>query len=142
MYDTQVNFSDWFYFQEALENHISNLLDSRGYIMFFKKDGQVFGAPEESRIMFARLKTPEKDEKQTEEPGGFLGFNLLRSMFGDMSPNLFGANDLKKIKIIDREDAEKHMKKKATDDDGTEGGNPLRMMLTKMIRIIPSAGKK
>jgi hypothetical protein len=127
-------------FWETLDDNLSNLLDGRGYIMFFKKENEIFGAPEESRIMFARMKTPEKqDTDDLMEPGGFLAFNLLKSLMGDMSPNLFGPKDLKKIKIIDREDAEKKLKNKIKDDDKkSPSGHPLRMVMTKMIRIIPN----
>ena len=128
-------------FWEALESNIEQLLGGRGFIMFFKKDGEVFGAPEESRIMFARLKNPENGGNDLAEPGGFMAFNLLKSLMGDMSPNLFGPHDLGKIKVIDRDDAEKQLKKKVKNDDKkSPSGHPLRMVLTRMIQIVPRLG--
>ncbi len=135
-----LDFIEWLRFEEAIDDGINELIDGRGLILFFKKGNEVFGAPEESRIMFARMKQPRQDDEAgSPMDGGFLAFNLLKSLMGDPSPNMFGSGDLNKIHVIDRDDAEKHLKTKVKDDDKkTPGGHPLRMVLTRMIRIIPN----
>lgn len=64
------------------------------YLMFFIKDGEVFGATEEGRVGFARFKDGEGD--------GFLATNLTKKVKGEKG--LAYITD-KNIEIIDEDKA-------------------------------------
>jgi hypothetical protein len=97
-------------FFEQQEKSINDLMDRHGMILFFKKDNDLFGSPEDSRLIFAKLKNDEEDDPM--QPGfkdeaKFLGINILKAMFGsseDSVENLFGNNDIPHIHVCDRED--------------------------------------
>lgn len=97
--------------QEAAKS-INDLMDRHGMILFFKKGDDLFGAPEESRLIFAKLKNDTEDQDDPMSPGfrdeaKFLGINLLKSMFGspeDSVENLFGNQDIPNIHVCDRDD--------------------------------------
>jgi hypothetical protein len=95
---------------EEQETKINDLLDRHGMILFFKKGGDLYGAPEDSRLVFAKLKDHE-DNDDPMQPGfrdeaKFLAINLIKSMFGseeDSVETLFGNQDVPKIKVCDRD---------------------------------------
>jgi len=100
--------------QEA-EKSIHDLMDRHGMILFFKKGDDLFGAPEESRLVFAKLKNDEPEDDDPMMPGfrdeaKFIGINLLKSMFGspeDSVENMFGNADIPNIHVCDRDDVVK-----------------------------------
>jgi hypothetical protein len=100
---------------EEAEKSIHDLLDRHGMILFFKKGDEIFGAPEESRIVFAKLKTDDEDDPMMpgfRDQARFMATNLLKAMTGgpeDSIENLFGLQDLPNIKVCDREDVVKHL---------------------------------
>ena len=111
--------------QQDKKSKIRNLIDGQGLIMFFKKDDKVFGAPEESRIIFARMKNPEEDDVGWEDEANFAGYDLMQALQGNSVENLFSAGDLPKIMIINRDQAEDSLMK----CPGAEGGinlNPIK----------------
>jgi len=85
---------------------IKNLIDGQGLIMFFKKDNKIFGAPEESRIVFAKLKNPDEEDAGWEDEANFSGYDLMQALQGNSVENLFSATDLPKIAILSRGQAE------------------------------------
>jgi hypothetical protein len=97
---------------EEAAKSINDLMDRHGMILFFKKGDDLFGAPEESRLIFAKLKNDTEEEDDPMMPGfrdeaKFLGINLLKSMFGDPEDsveNLFGNQDIPNIHVCDRDD--------------------------------------
>lgn len=95
--------------QEA-EKSVDDLLNRHGLILFFKKDNDYFGAPEESRVIFAKLKDEDDDDPMNpgfRDEAKFMGMNLMKSMFGgpeDSVQTLFGIKDLPKIKVCDRDE--------------------------------------
>lgn len=94
---------------EEQEKNINDILDRHGMILFFKKNDSFFGAPEESRIMFARLKNNQEDPT---EDARFTGIDLLKSMFGnegDSVQSTFGSADLPDIQVCDRDEIIKHL---------------------------------
>lgn len=94
---------------EEQENKINDIMDKHGLILFFKIKGKIFGAPEESRIAFARLKN---DAEEPNEEARFTGIDLLKSMFGmeeDPIQSAFGRNDIPDIQVCDKEDVIKHL---------------------------------
>lgn len=94
--------------REERKEKLRALLDSR-LILFFNKDGEYYGCPEEARLIFAKLKTPDEDVTPSwEEEAAFIGLNLSRALEDDEPPKrIFYKKDLKGIKIIDRDELEK-----------------------------------
>ena len=96
---------------EEQEKSIHDLMDRHGMILFFKKGDDLFGAPEDSRVVFAKLKSGDDDDPMApgfRDEARFMGINLLKSMFGgdeESVENLFGLQDIPNIKVCDREDA-------------------------------------
>ena len=91
---------------EAEKNAIGDQLDRQGCIMFFKRGDDLFGAPEESRLMFAKIKSPDDDvTDQWRQEARFLAINLMQSMLGQPTQNLFSMNDIPNLKLVDRENA-------------------------------------
>lgn len=88
--------------KQAMEGELS---------FFFKFKDEIFGCPEESRLVFAKLKTPDEDVTPAwATEAGFLGINLSRALEEEQFPRrLFYKKDLNGIKIIDREVAEKEL---------------------------------
>lgn len=82
------------------KNKLKDLIQGNGLILFFKKGKTVFGAPEESRLAFARLKEEGHD-------GTFIAFKLDDALKGKSVKEEFGKDQLSEIKIIDEDEAEK-----------------------------------
>lgn len=82
----------------------SSLTDQ--FVFFFKKDKNYYGADESSRVIFARMKNPDKDSGASwRKNASFSAINLK-----DSKQYIFNYSDLKSIKIIDKEEAEKQSK--------------------------------
>jgi hypothetical protein len=105
-------FSDFRQLMDIWDNHcmaeddssskIKMLLDGQNLIMFFTKDNVVYGCPEESRLTFARIKHPNKDDADLAE-ARFGAINLYDALVGKATQVLFTKKDMKKIKIISQE---------------------------------------
>ena len=109
-------FKEWigneFLIAEETEEKINHLIDSNGYILFFRKDDDVFGAGEDSRLVFAKMKSPDEDmPKGWEDEASFSADNLNKSVKGEPSQHVFNNDDLKKMDVVDREEAVKILKK-------------------------------
>jgi hypothetical protein len=85
------------------------LLEDNNLIFFFKKDKVLYGASENSRLTFARMKNPDSDEKEWSKDATFSAYSLEEDKPSEI---LFGAKDLDKIKVIDQKKAEKELSKK------------------------------
>jgi hypothetical protein len=104
---------DHFCMIKEAEDSINDLLDRHGLILFFKKGNDLFGAPEESRLIFAKLKNddPEDDDPMLpafRDEAKFLGINLFKSMFDSPEnsvQSMFGNSDIPKIHVCDRDEA-------------------------------------
>lgn len=84
------------------------LMEDNKITFFFKKDKTIYGGSEDSRIAFARMKNPEKEDADWAKDATFSAYNLEEE-----KPNmvLFNKKDLD-IKVIDQEQAEKELNKK------------------------------
>lgn len=89
----------------CLKENIEDFLDKNQMIFFFKRGDDVFGTPEDGRLIFAKLKSDEDDSFRDEAQ--FMAMNLLKSLSGDPVQSMFGHKDLDTIKVCDREDAVK-----------------------------------
>jgi uncharacterized protein YozE (UPF0346 family) len=89
---------------------VENEIDSRvneliaPFVFFFKKENDIYGAGEDSRVVFAKMKHPDNDlPSGWKEEANFTAHNLKKSVGGEPSQNVFGSKDLKKIKILDKD---------------------------------------
>ncbi len=89
-------------------------LVANNLLFFFKKNGEYFGGPEESRLIFAKLKTPDEDVTPAwDEEAAFMAINLSRALEEEEPPKrLFYKRDMTDLKILDKEDLEKQLFKK------------------------------
>lgn len=107
-------FRKWLTLDENAQGQIDALIDQNGYILFFKKDGNIFGATEDSRVIFAKMKNPDDDMPEDwENEASFSADNLNKKIKGEPGQHVFSKDDFKNIEIIDREDAVKDLKKEA-----------------------------
>lgn len=103
-------------FQEQ-EDKLNDIIDKHEIILFFNKDKDLFGAPEDSRVIFAKLKTDDDDEPMMpnfRQEAQFPAINLFKCMSGDDEnavQSVFSLKDLPKIKVCDRESAIEQMLK-------------------------------
>jgi hypothetical protein len=90
---------------------ISDLMDRHGLILFFRKGDDLYGSPEDSRVIFAKLKSGEDDDPMMpgfRDEARFSAINLLKALSGspeESIENLFSIKDMPHIKVCDREDA-------------------------------------
>ena len=102
-----------------LENidSMNDLLDKHELILFFKKGDDYFGAPEDSRVVFAKLKTDTEDDPMMpgfRQEARFPAFNLIKFLSNDperSTESVFGIKDLPKISVCTREEAVDNMMK-------------------------------
>jgi hypothetical protein len=89
---------------------IGDQLDRHGCIMFFRRGDDLFGAPEESRLTFAKIKSEDDDiTDQWRQEAKFIAINLIQALLGQTTQNLFGLKDIPGLKLIDRENAVEHL---------------------------------
>lgn len=109
---------DEFLVQEDTDSKINALLDNGEFILFFVKEKDVYGADENSRVVFAKLKNPDDDMPNGwEDEANFSAQNLSQTVKGSGSQHVFGVNDLNKMKIINRDEAFNKLKKQVSDKD-------------------------
>ena len=88
------------------ENNVQAIIDGNGLIVFFLKDGDVYGAPEEGRLVFAKMKNPdEEDEEDWATEASFAAFRLKDALEGREIARVFQQKDLKTLKVISQEKA-------------------------------------
>ena len=83
------------------------MLDGGGLIFYFRYKDEVYGAPEGSRVTFAKMKDPD-DEDHT--PGwlreaNFMATNLTKMGQGQQVQTIFGEKDLKDVDVLSKEEA-------------------------------------
>lgn len=109
--------------EEDLKDKIHSLVEGPSFVFFFKKGDIVYGAPEESRVTFARMKTDDKDMPEGwEEEATFMAINLTKVVRNDPgAQTVFSYKDIKKIKVLDKKQAYKKLLKQSKE---TGGGTP------------------
>lgn len=80
--------------------------------LFFSFEKEIYGADEDARLVFAKLKIPDGDyDISWDEAASFVGFNITRGLKEDNIPKkMFYKKDIKNIKIINLEEVEKLLK--------------------------------
>lgn len=82
---------------------IKSLIDK--FILFLKKDNDVYGTDEPSRIIFARMKKPNKETPEGwEKEASFPATNLSKLAKGENQEIIFGYKDIKDLEIIEDKD--------------------------------------
>lgn len=101
---------------DELEKKMQDFLDSSGFLLFFRHDDAIYGAGEDGRIVFARIKHPnEEDPKEWGNQASFSALNLTRLVQGEPVQSMFGKKDLKGLKVIDSQEALELLMKTAKD---------------------------
>lgn len=97
---------DQYLLEEENSNSIRHFLDLQGIVLFFKKGKDYFGATEDSRVIFARLKNPSDETSDGwEDEANFTATNLTKMVKGEPSDNVFDKEDIKEIRVVDQEKA-------------------------------------
>jgi hypothetical protein len=100
-----LEFGTWIGINES--DALRKVLSDNEFSFYFRKGTDFFGAPEESRIVFARLKHPDKEEgKSWASEASFAGIDLNRAAKGETSQKVFGSKDINEIKVVTKEDIE------------------------------------
>ena len=90
---------DGFLIENEFDEKIDELMSP--FVFFFKKDNDIFGAGEDSRVVFAKMKNPDKDlPTGWKDEATFSAHNLTKTIVDQPSQNIFIIKDLDKIKII------------------------------------------
>lgn len=108
----------WSSFRELLttwdeqieKDKLAKVVEDDNFSFFFQKDKEFFGAPEESRIVFARMKNPDEDsDKEWAKDANFIGIDIEKAAKGEQVQRLFGLKDLKEIKVIEKDEVLKKL---------------------------------
>jgi len=85
-------------------NQIKSILDANDLNFFFTKEGELFAGPEESRVVFARMKNPDKETpKGWLTTAGFAAINLNKSLENGLTQTMLNHKDLDSIKVVDQD---------------------------------------
>jgi len=123
-----MNFKNWFISEQEGDDSIKHTLDAHGLILFFKKDNEYFGAGEDGRIVFARIKNPDKDTPDGwEEEATFTACNLKKLLRGEPCQSVIGRNAIDKIKVLDQAEVVKGLK----DVKDTEKESPTGIQIVR-----------
>lgn len=88
------------------KNQIRMIVDGQDLILFFKYKGNIFGAYEPHRVVFASMKIPDKKEdKGWVKEASFMAFNLTASLAGSVQQCIFYYRNIDDIEVIDKEKA-------------------------------------
>lgn len=93
------------------EDKIQNFFDENELIFFFQKGDNIYGANEDGRLTFATM-NDKKEDKRVRDEIRVLAINLVKSINDEKSESMFNMKEMKKIKILDRDEAEKILHKK------------------------------
>jgi hypothetical protein len=86
------------------------LMEDNDLVFFFQKDKKIYGSGENGRLVFARMKNPDDEDKAWISGASFSAHDLEDS--SSNNERLFTSKDLKNIKIINQEEAVKKLEKK------------------------------
>jgi hypothetical protein len=91
---------------------VDKILDDDELCMYFTMGDDIFGAPEESRLIFAKVKDPKDEDRGSLKDAMFGAIDLLRSMAGEKTARLFSMKDVPKIKVIDKKELASLLRRK------------------------------
>lgn len=130
------NFKDFisaYFKEEDMKDKVKSMIEGQGFVLFFKKDDDIYGSTEDGRMVFASLKTPDKDlPKGWEKEASFTAFNLSKTLRKENPETIFSYKDLPKIKVLDNEAATKELLKQGKSIKGDVNS------IKTNIRLLPS----
>jgi len=93
------------------KNKLEKMTEEDDISFFFISDGKTYGGTEDSRLTFARMKSPDNEDENEAwaKEATFIGINLEKLKDGQKEQKLFSQSDLKNIKPISKEDAFKNI---------------------------------
>jgi hypothetical protein len=107
MFQTILKIKNWRNFLEF--KNLSEILDQNGFILFFKKNGKIYAAKEEDRLIFAKLKNNDTDDPMFPNFKKDAVFSAIDLKNVSKNPNAksesFNYKDIKNIKVCDKEEA-------------------------------------
>ena len=114
--ETSLSFSSFRDLLDKWDNFVKmekteEILDDDSICFYFTMGGSVYGGSEESRLIFAKCKDPKDEDKKVMKDAMFSAVDLTKTQQGNKSERMFGFKDVPKIKIIDRSELEKILKK-------------------------------
>lgn len=128
------NFRQWMDLWDEQEGimKVKSILENNGLVLFFQKGKEIYGAPESSRVTFAKMKNPEDEEDMPdgwEDEANFAAFDLLKALMGQRIQVIFNKKDMNGLKILDQDAVEKLLSKKGgkkgiPDVEDDDGGDP------------------
>ena len=93
------------YVENDERKQIEAMVEGNDFVLFFTANGEIFGAGEDGRMTFARMKNPDDEDGDWMADASFSAYNLRRAIKGEAAEAMFNEKDLSKIKIIDRDEA-------------------------------------
>jgi hypothetical protein len=131
VYRGKMRFRTWLHQEEEELNKLKHVVDMHGLVLFFKRGDSYFGAGEDSRVIFARLKKPDEDmSKGWEDEASFTALNLSKLAKGHPAQHVFDKEDIKKIKVMDKDEVVEKIK-----DQPAESGEPMKFSALRIIKI-------
>jgi len=91
------------------KDELEKLADEENISFFFTFDGEPYGGTEDTRLAFARMKSPEDEDIAWAKQSTFVGVNIKKLSKNHKEQKIFSQSNLEKIKPISREDAFKDM---------------------------------
>jgi hypothetical protein len=95
---------------EEVLGRVRSVIDGNGLLLFFRRGDDVFGAPEEGRIVFAKMKAPDEETPEDwAKDASFSAFDLMKALAGEVAQSIFSHKDLGGLEIMDRDSVEQHL---------------------------------
>lgn len=112
-----MRFRHWLKTEDSTSNLLKQFIEQEQLVLFFKKNNEYFGAGEDSRVVFARLKNPDEDSNEGwEDEASFMAVNLSKLAGGHPVQSVFDKKSLKDIKVVDRDEAIANAKPSSSGD--------------------------
>lgn len=125
--------------EEEESNKINGFIDANDMVFFFKKGDSYFGAGEDSRVVFARLKNPDRDSPEGwGEEATFTAVNMTKFVKGEPAQHVFDKSDIKKIKVVDRDKMIEDLKDEKGDGDIPFGKLSAAVRIIRISRGLPN----
>ena len=103
--------------ESAPSMKVRSLIDTNDLVIFMKKDGKIYGAPESGRVIFAKMKNPDEDlPDDWAKDASFTVFDLEQALKGRKVQAVICYKDLASLKIIDEDAAIKALAKIKSDE--------------------------
>ena len=88
------------------KNKLKLMLDGGSFVFFFLFNNEVYGGDEMSRVTFARMKNPDKEDGAGwSKEANFVGTSINKLGQNQQQQMIFTDKDLSKIEIISKEEA-------------------------------------